>query len=357
MKTLKFAPIPVLVLTILLVRYISISTSSTLSITVKTGKPSYQLGQDIYVCGKLTYDGSPIPETLVAIEVQNPNNDTVVTRTRQTNADGTYNLTFKLPTDARLGTYTVYVGSSYKGETATNKTTFGLVQIVQTTVKIAGKEYTIIIESNATITDVTATRNSLHFKTSGPTGETAYINTTFPVGLNKTEIKVFVDGEKITPPPYPIIITNGTHYFIYFEFTCSTHEITIQYAITNVAITNITLSKEKPIVNETIQIYISVENQGNYTETFDVYLNYTRIYDPIIGTQHITLQPGQLITLNFTWTPTTSGSYQLIAYTSEIEDDMIPADNMLTLRIYVSRLETGSPQGGAARLSHMNLLR
>ena len=211
------------------------------------------------------------------------------------------------------------------------------------------------IRGNVVITKIVVTKNTIHFDVTGPSGYKGWINVTFPM-INKTRIKVFLDGNKI-PPENLTITSNSTHYFIYFEFTCSTHEITIQYAITNVAITNITLSKERPTVNETIQIYISIKNQGNYTETFDVYLNYTRIYDPIIGTQHITLQPGQLITLNFTWTPTTSGRYQLIAYTSEIEDDMIPADNMLTLRIYVSRLETGSPQGGASRLSHMNLLR
>jgi hypothetical protein len=229
LKTLRFLPMSVLLI-ILLISHISVFGFLTLSITVETGKPSCQVEEDIYVCGILTHDGSPVSENSVAIEVQDPDNNTVLMRNRQTDTEGIYNLTFKLLTDAKLGTYTVYASSSYMGETATNKTWFDLVQIVQTTITIGGKDYLVMIESNATITDVTATRNNIHFKTSGPTGQTAYVNSTFPLGLNKTAITVFVDGTKLTPPPFPIITTNNTHYFIYFEFTLSTHNITIQFA-------------------------------------------------------------------------------------------------------------------------------
>jgi hypothetical protein len=49
--------------------------------------------------------------------------------------------------------------------------------------------------------------------------------------VNTTEIKVFIDGgPPLTPPPFPVISSNGTHYFIYFEFTLSTHTIEIQFA-------------------------------------------------------------------------------------------------------------------------------
>jgi hypothetical protein len=47
--------------------------------------------------------------------------------------------------------------------------------------------------------------------------------------INTTKITVFIDGDK-PASPFPIIGTNGTHYFIYFEFTLSTHTITIQFA-------------------------------------------------------------------------------------------------------------------------------
>ena len=105
-------------------------------------------------------------------------------------------------------------------------------ELVRTTVTGGGGGgYTILIECNVTITDAIANPSTLSFTTSGPAGGTGYINVTLPVGLNKTEIKVFIDGEKLIPPPFPVIDTNGTHYFIYFEFTLSTHEITIEYSI------------------------------------------------------------------------------------------------------------------------------
>ena len=85
------------------------------------------------------------------------------------------------------------------------------------------------IESNVAITKATISKNTLHFEATGPSGSTGWINVTFPM-LNATEIKVFVDKIKLTPPPFPIITSNGTHYFIYFEFALSTHEVSIQYA-------------------------------------------------------------------------------------------------------------------------------
>lgn len=416
-------------------------------ITVETNQPSYQVGEDIYLYGNLTYDGAPVPENLVAIEIQNPNNDTVVSNTRQTDAEGAYNLTFKLPTDAKLGTYTVYVSSSYMGETATNKTTFDLValvhdiatknvvpsetkvyegniininvtvknegtvsetfnvtafydgNVIQTQIDIAlnpSIESTLtfiwntsgvpgnhiisanasivfgevdisdntfvdgivevvakknvpipgdgnaIVEGNVTITKAVVRKNALHFEASGPSGLTGWINVTFPM-INTTEIKVFINKEKLTPPPFPIITTNGTNYFIYFEFTLSTHEITIQYAITDITVTNITFSKQSPAVNETIYIYATVENRGNFTETFDVSLNYTLLIDPLIGTQTITLEPGAKIILNFTWTPTGGGRYEIEVYTSAIPNDINPSDNIGKATIYVRQLIISGP--------------
>jgi methionine-rich copper-binding protein CopC len=329
----------------LLIMVASTQSSSTLTITVQTSKQSYDINESIEVYGYLAFNGAPVSDNPVAIEVQNPNGDPVVTRSAQTDSYGAYNLTFKLSSDAKLGTYTVYVSSSYKGETATSNTTFTVAHIAQTTIEIEGQTYAIITESNATITNATANKNSLHFTSSSPTGKTAYVNTTLPVELNQTEIKVYIDQIEITPPPFPIITTNGTHYFIYFEFTLSTHEITIEYATTNIAITNITFSKQNPPVNETMQIYVTIENQGNYNETFQVSVNYTRILDPLIGTQTITLAPGQSVILNYKWTPNATGRYKIKAYTSDIPNDINPSDNTKIIYLYVT---SGVHRGGGA---------
>lgn len=90
-------------------------------------------------------------------------------------------------------------------------------------------EWSVEVETNTTITTMSSTGNSLNFETDGPDETVAYINTILEVGLNNTEIKVFVDDVEIAPP-FPIITTNGTHYFIYFEFTQSTHDITLEYS-------------------------------------------------------------------------------------------------------------------------------
>ena len=105
--------------------------ASTLTITISTDEPYYLISESITIYGNLTYNGSPVQDWPVALEVQDPNNTPVVTRTLQTDTNGAYNLTFKLPAKAKLGTYTAYASSSYKGETASNNTTFEFTALVQ----------------------------------------------------------------------------------------------------------------------------------------------------------------------------------------------------------------------------------
>jgi parallel beta-helix repeat protein len=94
-------------------------------------------------------------------------------------------------------------------------------------VPVKGGENATIM-SNVTVTKALVTKNTLHFEASGSSGQTGWVTVIFPM-INTTEIKVFINGTKLTPPPYPIITTNGTHYFIYFEFTLSTEIATVQF--------------------------------------------------------------------------------------------------------------------------------
>lgn len=105
---------------------------------------------------------------------------------------------------------------------------------VKTSINVAGSEYGVTIVSNSLIDRITATKSTLHFEASGLAGQ-AYIKTIFPM-VNKTTIRIFVDGSKLSPPPFPVIWSNGTHYFIYFEFSLSTHSITIQFAPVDIAL-------------------------------------------------------------------------------------------------------------------------
>lgn len=112
--------------------------------------------------------------------------------------------------------------------------------------------------------------------------------------------------------------------------------------IHDIAITNITFSQQYPAINETIQIFVTIENRGTLTEAFDVSVNYTRIVDPLIGTQTITLAPVETITLNFTWTPNATGRYEIKAYTSTIPNDIDPSDNTKITYLYVSATYTAA---------------
>lgn len=140
----------------------------------------------------------------------------------------------------------------------------------------------------------------------------------------------------------PINVTMNTDHTLTAYFT----ELEL---IHDIAITNITFSNPNPSINEIIHIYVTVENRGNLTETFDVSVNYTRIIDPLIETQTITLAPGETITLNFTWTPQSSGRYEIKAYTSEIPDDINPEDNTKTSYLYVTSGSSGGGGGGGGR--------
>jgi hypothetical protein len=111
----------------------------------------------------------------------------------------------------------------------------------------------------------------------------------------------------------------------------------------DIAILNITFSKQEPAFNETIFIYVTVQNKGDFNETFDISVNYTRMLDPLIGTQTITLAPWESIMLKFTWTPTARDIYEIKAYTSTILNDVCPSDNTKTTYIIVVPPPGGGP--------------
>ena len=106
-------------------------------------------------------------------------------------------------------------------------------------------------------------------------------------------------------------------------------------SIHEISIVNITFSNVNPTANDTICIYVTIENYGHFTETFDISVNYTRLYDPLIGTQTITLATGEIVVINFTWAPTVAGRYRITAYTSAIPEDIGPDNNKLEVSLYV----------------------
>jgi parallel beta-helix repeat protein len=85
----------------------------------------------------------------------------------------------------------------------------------------------VIILSNTTITDIISTSSTLKFSAAGPNGQTGYALITFP-NVNNTAIQIRIKGNPPTSP-FPVINTNGTQWFIYFEFHLSTQPISIIY--------------------------------------------------------------------------------------------------------------------------------
>jgi hypothetical protein len=124
-------------------------------------------------------------------------------------------------------------------------------------------------------------------------------------------------------------------------------EVYFNVSVHDIVITNITFSEQNPSINETIFIYVTVINKGGFNETFDVSVNYTRIIDPLIGTQNVTLAPTESITLNFTWTPTANGRYQIKVYTGPIPDDIDPSDNTKIIYLYVGSNPSSGSNGGS----------
>lgn len=92
----------------------------------------------------------------------------------------------------------------------------------------------------------------------------------------------------------------------------------------------ISLKASKTTVNVTVQ------NNGAYTETFNVSVFYTLMADPLIGTQTITLKPDTNATLTFTWNPPQPGRYEIQAEAGPVTGEVNTQDNTSKIQIYIS---------------------
>lgn len=176
LRNLKFLLAPVLIL-VLVATPIHQVYSSTLTLTVFTARTSYAVGEDITLYGNLLHDASPIPNWPVALQVQDPTGVPVVTRAPQTNTTGTYTVTFRLRLDSGLGTYTAYVGASYKGETASSSVTFELIELLSRDVAVTNVMLSKTVIAQGYFMNVTATVENQGYTTE-TFNVTVYGNTT-----------------------------------------------------------------------------------------------------------------------------------------------------------------------------------
>jgi len=119
------------------VAFSSISrSSSTLQVTVYTGKGSYTIEETIIIYGYVKFENAPVNNASVAVEIRDPIGTPIAVRTLSTNSSGTYYATFTLFPEAPAGTYTVNATCSIGSDKATNTTSFVLEKILPIVVTV-----------------------------------------------------------------------------------------------------------------------------------------------------------------------------------------------------------------------------
>jgi hypothetical protein len=124
---------------------------------------------------------------------------------------------------------------------------------------------------------------------------------------------------------------NLTHFTIYTAIGAPLHDV---------AVTNITVSSTYVKRGEPLYINVTIENQGNFTETFNVTVYADRITQDVhivIGTQNLSLTNGTTATVTFVWntTETPIGSYYISAEASVVQYEYDTADNVLIAGAYI----------------------
>jgi len=141
--------------------------------------------------------------------------------------------------------------------------------------------------------------------------------------------------------PLPGEIDTADNHYIDSTITIGNHDI---------AITDLTISNSIIHPNETVTINVTIKNKGIFTENFQLILNYTRLIDPLIGKQNITLLPQDTIKINYTWKPFITGRYEIQVSIYGITKDAYPLDNIRKTFLYVT-YQAQSSRGRASNMS------
>jgi hypothetical protein len=158
-----------------------------------------------------------VPDWPVALEIQDPLGTPIVTRTLQTDINGTYTFTFTSAPTAMLGTYTAYAGASYKGDTATANATFQLTLMRDVAVISLIPSKTVVSQGYPLIINVTIANQ-------GEVAET--FNVTLYADTTAIETrKVTLPGGTATT----ITMTWGTTGFVKGNYTLSAVADTVPY--------------------------------------------------------------------------------------------------------------------------------
>jgi len=149
-------------------------------------------------------------------------------------------------TDSHSGPYQNGIGSDGIGDTPHvideyNADNYPLmnpwtpVNDLSINVSKGGQTHPVQVISNTTVLDLKETPGSIKLSVSGESGTSGYVRIVQPLGLNSSNIKVFVNHTRLTFPSYDppaSISTNDTRYFIYFAFNFQSNlTISIQFPI------------------------------------------------------------------------------------------------------------------------------
>ena len=141
------------------------------------------------------------------------------------------------------------------------------------------------------------------------------------------------DAYNVSYSPSP----SGYHWLLEGYFPPGYLEARIEYAVVtsplgihDIAVIDVKPWKTMVGQNRTCKINVTITNEGNFTETFDVtlYANTT-----IIGTHlNITLPSGYTIIISFIWNTTgfAKGNYTISAYAHPVPSETDTSDNLLT---------------------------
>ena len=103
----------------------------------------------------------------------------------------------------------------------------------------------------------------------------------------------------------------------------------IEVPLHDIAVTAITVSPTAVEINESVTITVTVENQGDFNETFDVSAYYdSELIETKTG---VTLLVGASTTINFTWrADVAKGTYDIKATAGPVPEEIAKADNTRT---------------------------
>jgi hypothetical protein len=235
-------------------------------------------------------------------------------------------------TDVTLGNYTLWAqASTVPGEVDTEDNTF-INGVIEVTIF-----YTLAITTTTGgTTDPPPGNYSYKTGTTVTVTAIAYENYTF----DHWELDSVNIGAS-----NPVDVTMDANHSLHAVFAPLIHDV---------AITSLVVSPDSVELGQLVYINVTVENQGNYTETFTVSVYYARLLDPLIGSQNITLSAGDDTTLTFEWTPNITGRYEILANTTTIPGEIDTEDNTQTTILYVRNNYTQA--GSNPNSSLLNLI-